>query len=153
MLILAIDSGPSTGYAFYETSPPKVKDVGILHLPKGQEHLPLYEFLETYPFDVLIAERFEFRKDERNRAKIDYMAPQLEGVCRLWAQQNPGVKFVPQGASLIGKTAFWSDDNTKVKKVGLYQASAAPHGMDALRHILYYVSFVLQHDHWLRKLR
>lgn len=155
MLILAIDPGPSTGFALYETSPPQVILTGILVLPRDHEHQHLWEFLCGIPdFEVLIVERFEFRKDERGRAKIDYMASQLEGVCRLYAQlHHTRVKLVMQGANMIGKTAFWSDDNKKVKAVGLYNSKAAPHGMDALRHILYYVSFVLQHDHWLRMLR
>jgi hypothetical protein len=159
--ILAVDPGPTTGLCIYDSEARQAKSKGIVDVWNEElgtlaPHNQLWNVLETTTFDMLIVERFEFRKDDAQRAKIDYRAAEYVGVCKLWAQQafyGPNafpLKMV--SASTIGKTAFWSDDNRKVKEIGLYNAKAAPHGMDALRHILYYVTFTCSDNFYLRML-
>jgi hypothetical protein len=98
-----------------------------------------------------VCEKFEFRKDDQARDKIDYTAAELVGTVKTYAGVE-GFDLIMQGSALIGRTAFWSDDNKKVKQLGLYKPECAPHGMDALRHVLYYVTFTLNDHYYLGKL-
>lgn len=165
MRILAVDPGPATGFCLYDDEIKSIKKEGlranfeswIEPLHPRQQHLQVYNILESTDFDKLIVEKFEFRKDDQARDKIDYMAAEIVGVCKVWAQQEWHQRgamnnLIMQGSSLIGKTAFWSDDNKRVKQLGLYDSKVAPHGMDAMRHLLYYLSFTLNQTEWFRKL-
>ena len=85
-------------------------------------------------------ESFDFRKDERDRTKIDYTPAEVIGALRFWAlSRKDTVKLVKQGAG-IGKGGFWSDD--KIKTLALW-VPGAKHAMDATRHLLYYRAFTL----------
>lgn len=159
MRALAVDTGPSTGFALYDFRTDYCEawqeDLAEYGRNTGGCHDALDNILRTIDFNVLIVERFEFRRDDQMRDKIDYLAAELVGVCKLYAYQE-GLRqssFVLQGASLIGKKAFWSDDNEKVKKVGLYNSKAYPHGMDGLRHLLYWTSFTLDDSRFLERLK
>lgn len=156
MHLLAIDPGPTTGFALYTQSGSVQTNWTVWQdeLPEKHPHIDLWIKLHTIVFDTLIVENFEYRKeDAQKRNKIDLAAAQYVGVVNLFAQANPHITFVVQQGSQVGKTAFWSDDNKKVKKLGLYNPKAAPHGMDALRHVLYYLSFTLGEEQWFTKLK
>jgi hypothetical protein len=160
--ILAVDPGPTTGFCIYDSEARGGRGKGFVDCwnePLGttDPHDRLWHTLETVDYDLLMVERFEFRKDDAARAKIDYDAAEYVGVCKLWAQQAVyGRLSFPLhlvSASTIGKSAFWSDDNKRVKQIGLYDSKAAPHGMDAKRHILYYISFTLHDNFYLEMLK
>lgn len=156
MRVLSIDPGPQTGFCIYDTT--ARRNHGFLDCwtedwrNAPDKHSRLWLILETTWFDLLICEKFEFRKDDQARDKIDYTAAELVGVVKLYSQQTQS-QLVMQGSSVVGKTAFWSDDNARVKKLKLYKAGAAPHGMDAMRHILYYQTFTRGDDKWLTLLK
>lgn len=157
MRILAIDPGPTTGLCIYDSeAQSNLGFVSIWHeWPgefEGEEHLTVWNMLTTHSYDKVICEKFEFRKDDAARDKIDYMACELVGTVKTYCQTHE-VPLIMQGSSLIGKTAFWSDDNEKVRQLGLYNRQFAPHGMDALRHALYYLSFTLNQTEWFQRLR
>jgi hypothetical protein len=156
--ILAVDPGPTTGFAIYDSEAREAKSKGIVDVwnePLGTDsHNQLWNVLEITDCNVMLVERFEFRKDDAQRAKINYDAAEYVGVCMLHAQQNPrGYRQILVSASTIGKSAFWSDDNKRVMQIGLYNAKAAPHGMDALRHILYHVTFTYGDPFYIRMLK
>ena len=154
MRILSIDPGATTGFCLYDSEANKrIVEVWNDDLQPSPRHDMLWLRLETLDFDEIICEKFEFRKDDQARDKIDYLPAELVGVVKLYAYQNPHIKLTMQGSSLIGSSAFWSDDNKKVKQLGLYNSKAAPHGMDSLRHVLYYVSFTLNDQHFIQGLR
>lgn len=81
-------------------------------------------------------ESFDYRLNERYRDKIDYTAPEVIGATRLWALERPSVVLMRRTAAAA--KAFWTDD--KIKKVGLWVPSQR-HAMDALRHLLYQITF------------
>lgn len=156
MRILAVDPGPTTGFCLYDTEANhKVIEVWnepldkLRAMAKGM-HDSLWSILSTYSFDTMLLELFQHRPDQQ---AADIRAAEYVGVGKLYAQQNPHINTVMVSASTIGKTAFWSDDNKRVKQLGLYNSKAAPHGMDALRHVLYYVTFTLKDNYWLEKLK
>lgn len=159
--ILSIDTGPTTGFCLYDSEVARrCQDVrkgivSIWHEWPGEfenPHQILWLALSTTSFDKVVCEKFEFRKDDQRRDKIDYLACELVGTVKTYCQVED-IPLVMQGSSLIGKTAFWSDDNAKVKQLGLYDPKYAPHGMDALRHLLYYHSFTLNQKEWFQRLK
>lgn len=98
---------------------------------------------------TIILEPFEFRKDDQNRDKIDYIAGEVVGVVKLWAFERSYVHLVMQGAS-YGVEGFWSDE--KVKQIGLWRPGMR-HAMDATKHILMYRTFKLDDQSLLMLLR
>jgi len=97
---------------------------------------------------VLGYERFEFRRDERYRDKIDYTAPEVIGAIRAWRLSRTYVTLDSLGAA--GAKAFWTDE--KIKQLGLW-VPGLRHGMDALRHLLYKLAFKYHREDLLRLLK
>lgn len=107
----------------------------------------------------IVCEKFEFRKTDEHRDKIDYAAARYEGVINLFAQQfkDTNVKLIMQSASGIKEKKqnvdnppFWTE--AKIKHIGLW-VPGAPHAMDATRHYLYYRTFTLKDKTLLYKLK
>ena len=164
MKILAVDPGPTTGFAVYDDSTRKYSCwmeelFGVnSRLVENGAHDHLWNVLSTVDFDILIVEKFEFRKDDvRTREKIDLRAAEFVGVCMLYAQQNPHVKLVMQGSNqACGTSSFWGDwkvGNQRLRTLGVWDSKAHPHGIDALRHLMYYVTFTLNDKEMILKLR
>lgn len=151
MRVLAVDPGPTTGFAFFKND---IFQTWQTRYPPSRAHSDLYNDIHIMlgDIDIIIVEKFEFRKD-KERDNINYVAAELVGVVKLYAQRSERIRLVEQSSSLIGKTAFWSDDNQRVKRLRLYDPKASPHGMDALRHLLYFLTFTCKDERWLEKLR
>lgn len=166
--ILALDPGGTTGYcAAIPFKPPIIEELG-----PGEHHEELWDLMREYKEAasdhhtayVIVCERFEFRQEDSDRAKIDYMAAHYEGIVELFAKfatpalGKRGVDLVKQGSAQVksksksGRPAsFWADD-AKIKKVGLW-VPGKRHGMDAARHYLYYRTFTLNDDSYLQLLK
>jgi hypothetical protein len=86
---------------------------------------------------VIGYETFDFRHDERYRNKIDYTGLEVIGALRAWQTNFPGIVSIHKSGAGLGK-GFWNDD--KLKRAGLYKPNRT-HAMDALRHLLRYLSF------------
>jgi len=146
-LIIAIDPGGTTGIAYWT----KEDLWGREQIDACRDDMQLNtlftqlsgicRYAEPFAGKAvvhLIYEPFEFRKDERNRDKIDYTAAEVVGALRMWAYKRDYVKLIRSGASL-GK-GFWID--AKIKALGLW-VPGQRHAMDATRHLLSYRSFQL----------
>jgi hypothetical protein len=161
--ILTFDPGGTTGWCYYEMCAGREK------LERGQfegkdYHQELFDFLVQTAEDRIISplhivcERFEFRKNEQYRDKIDYKAVEYIGVIKLFAKicGQSSVKLVMQSASAAcGETAFFGDGkegNEKLKQLGLW-LPGQPHAMDATRHYAYYRTFVLNDQTFLHALK
>ena len=155
--ILALDPGGFTGYMF--RGPGANIKYGELPLSASGHHLALWKLLtdcrdeiERHDSDAsltIVCERFDFRKTEQFRDKIDYISREYIGVVKLFVQSSGSkVRLRLQGASEA--KSFWTDD--KLRKVGLYYPGSK-HIRDAVRHYLYYVSFDLKDDRYLHMLR
>jgi hypothetical protein len=163
--ILALDPGGTTGWCWYKQGPPEQLQRG--QISEAEHHLRLEKLLEEVATAtgrnrlVIVCERFEFRQDDRDRDKIDYIAGEYVGVVkRFWQQhQRQGViDLVMQSAAQVkgrGKhrtsKTFWGDDS-RLRKLGLW-IPGQPHAMDATRHYLYYRTFTLGDASILHQLR
>lgn len=90
---------------------------------------------------TVVNERFEYRKeDSRHREKIEYISAEYVGVVKRFARLNyRNVEYVEHSPSL--KDGFWKNPE-KIKMLGLW-APGKRHAMDALRHLLYHITFTL----------
>jgi len=167
-MIIAIDPGPHTGIAAYYPPP----NFGwyfetLLFLegvtPANCAHL--YDLLnyKVQRGDTIVLEKFEYQKEKaQTREYLNYDASEYVGVVKTWH----GIYGKDRGAGLalqspsqaVGKhtgddrTCFW--DNEKLKKLGLYKPGKQfRHEMDALRHLLYHVSFTLKDNEFINQLR
>lgn len=146
---LVIDPGPTTGICKIEESDltvPRFKFHAENY--KVESAKALYDRITMYDPDMVICESFQHRPNQQaaNLTAVEYI-----GVVKLWCEQHD-VQLAMQPSSVIGTSAFWSDDNVRVRQLKLYKKDAAPHGMDALRHFLYYVTFKLGSRYFLGKL-
>lgn len=158
--LLALDPGGTTGWAAWQLVNGHKEIFETGELTGDNHHMALWDLLHRHLVDTVmlggsmtvIVENFEFRKDERDRYKIDYIAAEYVGVAKAYCgyQQNRGfdISFVVPGASQ-GK-GFWNDD--KLKRVGMYHRNSR-HIRDATRHLLRYRTFELGDRTLLDKLR
>lgn len=108
---------------------------------------------EEYSSLHIVCERFEFRKDERDRAAINYVAAEYVGVVKLFVHQHNVPLIMQQASSTVGRSAFFGDSpegNAKLRTLGLWSPSV--HARDATRHYLYYRTFTLRDNSILYQL-
>lgn len=129
---LALDPGGTTGYAICDINMVSKKlKIGWDQAKFNESELT--ELFETFVPDVIIYEGFEYRN--RARAGLDLTPPKLIGVIKLYAQST-GTRLYEQSAAM-GK-GHYSDQ--RLKTLGFYQRGM-PHGRDALRHLLHWLTF------------
>ena len=124
---IALDPGITTGI---------VTLYNFDRLTVNQEKLSvndLYHYLEFHRPNQIICEDFEYRSWEKS---VELFSVQLIGVVNLYVQQNPSVELVIQNAA-TGKGHY--KDQT-IKDLNLW-VPGKPHGMDALRHMLQWLTF------------
>lgn len=130
MKIMAFDPGATTGVAIYKDGDSWVSTSYRTFELTGL--LPVWDQLHTTRPDRIVCESFLYQR----RDKVVLRPVEVIGVIRLYSilESVPMIEQTPAH----GKR-FWTDD--KIKKVGLW-ATGQTHGMDALRHLLYYQTFV-----------
>jgi hypothetical protein len=131
--MLSIDPGGTTGYCYG-----KYHD-GKLILEPHQERMSLtgmHDMLmgSTRFSEHIIYESFEYRN--RSPAGLDLTPVKIIGIIELVQENSTMQRFYKQTAAM-GK-AFWTDE--KIKEKGLW-VKGLKHGMDAMRHLLYWCSF------------
>lgn len=146
MKVLAIDPGGTTGYCegqfvthvgntntFIDSF--KEAPSGILLKPymMPDDCEELWDRLDQLRPDIVVMESFEYRN--RSRAGLDLTPVKLIGVAELYSAKS-GARLYMQTPSQ-GKT-YYTD--TLLKKYGFYKRGQ-PHAMDALRHMLQWLSF------------
>ena len=137
MKILAVDPGVMTGYVYAEITPERTLHVYPFEMTDEVDDFwrRLHEFK---PWRIVM-EDFDFRGGhQRASTGINYFPIQLIGVARLYELIEPTGKtalFLQKAAQ--GK-AYYSNQTLKENK--LYKRGI-PHGMDALRHLLQWITF------------
>lgn len=120
---VSLDPGKTTGTCILEPS-------GHMVVTQASfSHSTLVQYLNALEPTVLIYESFQYRRIPN----ADLTAVELIGVIKLWGA-NSETKLVEQPPS---SKVMW--DDLKLKKMDLYKPRN-PHSMDALRHMLYYVT-------------
>lgn len=163
--ILSFDPGGTTGWCYYDPA-----KFGTAEMLRGQigphaHHGELYKFLcNTIEGRVakrlhIVCERFEFRKDDQQREKIEYISAEYVGIIKLVASwyQRSDVRLVMQSAAQVkGKdkdgnaSVYFSDD--RLKKLALW-IPGMRHAMDATRHYAYYRTFALNDQTYVEAMR
>lgn len=155
MYILGLDPGGTTGWCKYNSSDNTYQfdqmdtSTRDMRVDFGNR---LAKVMRTYDDLTILCEKFEFRKTDQHRDKIDYTPGTVIGIVeRVYASD-----YTYQTQLLIMQSAdqakeFWDDD--KLRRVGLWKGTGAKHAMDALRHVLYYRTFTLGDQSMLLKLK
>jgi hypothetical protein len=128
--LLALDPGRTTGYAAGLLDSPVTR---IVYDQTKLTENQLFAMLEEIKPDHIVCEEFEYRN--RARSGLDLTPVKLIGVVSMYARSNSARLHMQSAARGKG---HYSD--SKLKKLGLYQAGK-PHGRDALRHLLHWLTF------------
>jgi hypothetical protein len=136
MKIIAIDPGVMTGYCYAQV----LDDGRVNYYPfqMTDDVDDLYRRLQAFQPRHIIMEDFEYRGGKR-QSGLNLFPVQLIGVARLYelvGSVNGQCALRLQKAS-TGK-AYYTD--TMLKSMGLYKRGV-PHGMDASRHLLQWLTF------------
>ena len=142
---ISFDPGGTTGVAIkYDTGKIEVRQLGPY-----KHHETLWRVLEKKNPVGIVYERFVYQRRELSSGvSLNLQACEYIGVIELWASMH-GINPVQQGASEVKK--FCTED--KMKVWGFDLPHAQRHAKDALRHLVFYETFVGKDKTWLLKLR
>lgn len=149
MRIIALDPGGTTGLAGIGFGgKPFAIELGL-----DDHHYELLERLTYWDADIVIYETYHHMSVIQRDSVV--IPAEYIGVVKLYQQAaistlgrvNRIPKVVPQDRSA---KVFWS--NEKLRAIGLY-FKGQPHANDAMRHLLYYISFVLNDYTYINQLR
>ncbi|MCA1799973.1 MAG: hypothetical protein LC650_01585 [Actinobacteria bacterium] len=129
-MIVAFDPGGTTGVAELHV------DYRIVSYNIEGEVTELWYLLDSLMPETVVYERFDYRPHQPN---ADLTPVELIGVIKLYGVLNQ-IQLVPQ-TQLKGHRGFWTDD--KLKALDLYNTGEKGHSNDAVRQLLYYVTFEL----------
>jgi hypothetical protein len=153
MKYLSIDPGGTTGVCRYDSDS---RDFWLHQIPTTtvDEYGKFWKFLayeHQAGVKTLICEQFNFRLQERTRTKINYTPAELIGIVKLFSWTfGLDLHFQMAAEGAIGPNVFWTEQ--KIRKLGLWKTSS-PHAMDALGHMLQYVSFKENDKYFIGQLR
>ncbi len=133
--ILALDPGVTTGWALFSQSHPTFGEVYTLQYGQmGPEphHQKLFDMLHTTSClkqDVVVVESYQRQPTAHGLlTPVEYI-----GVVKLH-QQVYGCILIEQSRSC---KAFWTNEKLRILE---HLRVGQPHAMDALRHLLYYIT-------------
>lgn len=138
--IVSFDPGKTTGVAvFYADFPLGVgeHDLTLEQLGPENHHRALWNLLCDYNPTEVICERFQFRQ----KLGADYHAPEYIGVIALWCEMFNVPLHMQTPAQAKGFVP-----NRRLHELHLYEQNKR-HSMDALRHLVYYITATLK-DPW-----
>lgn len=124
--VIAFDPGVTTGIAIATLTDPIQYET--FH---QQGHVSLWNFLNDEVPDAIVYEKFFYQR----RDKVVLEPVEIIGIIKLYA----ALTFTDiVGLSAQQAKVFWTD--AKIRQLGLWETNRK-HGMDALRHLLYYLQF------------
>ena len=142
MMVVSFDPGKTTGYAVLDTNQmneERIFDYGEIDTRDGKGLVHIEKKLFGLRPGHVMTESFTHRHQTGN----DYTAVEVIGVIRKACFE----KKIPFLLQSPGLKKFW--DNDKLKAIDLY-IPAAPHCNDALRHLLYWETFINKNQYWIR---
>lgn len=177
--IISFDPGGTTGVCLYlppwrlskepsvdlseyglTTELPLRAQFSFSHIKGDDHHEDLWQTLNLFRAHALwhplpptiICESFDFRKTDQGRDKIEYVSAEYIGIVKLYQRMFPDIRLVMQSAG-TAKGGFWgTKHDSKIKAINLWEPGMK-HAMDALRHLLYYVTFTLNDKTLLYELK
>lgn len=137
MIVIALDPGRTTGYAFGE-----INEQGLMIVVTGQQqwkHFELLKQLQESKPSYVICERFVYRHGGKRQWGADLYPKELIGVCELYAQDPSNeCELVQQNVLKDNPTTYFNND--RLKEAYLYKPGRE-HANDAARHILHWFKF------------
>lgn len=137
MTVLALDPGKTTGVATWHA--------GEFFIEQAQySPLALYNRLWAWSPEVIVYESFVYIP---GLGHADLTPVELIGIIKMYHEMfgSDLHSYTPH----IGK-AFWTDD--KIRSIGLWKKGQR-HGMDALKHLLKYLTEEEKNPTWLNALK
>lgn len=143
--LIAFDPGVTTGVAYTDVGG---QDIVTVHIVGSMSHRMIWDTLEVYKPEVIIRERFSYQR----RDKVVLEPVSINGAIQTWFEvrgtnlgcQNIKVQTPSQAMGL------WTD--SKLKKLELWEPGR-PHAMDAVRHLLYYITVYQGDNRYIERLR
>ena len=135
MDIIAIDPGVMTGYCYGRILTDG--NVEVFPFQMTDEVDDLYRRLQEFQPRHIIMEDFEYRSGKHTTG-LNLFPVQLIGVARLYELNAPDGKCALRLQKAAQGKAYYSD--LVLKTLNLYKRGV-PHGMDAMRHILQWLTF------------
>jgi hypothetical protein len=136
-VILSLDPGVTTGFAIkFDNGEVKADQVKC-------SHRAMYDMLVQLDPDEIVFERFTYQR----RDKVVLWPVEVIGIIRLFAEQFEVPLFAQTPAQAMN---LFTDD--KIKAMDLWVPGLV-HGMDAMRHLLYYMVITKGEKQWLENLR
>ena len=131
--VISIDPGKTTGYCYADLTP----GLSLEYHPfqSFDDVDDLWRRLKEYEPQYIIIEDFEFR--QKSRAGLVLFPVQMIGVARLYSLIAPPPVSLYLQKAAQGKSYY---KDPILKKNDLY-VRGLPHGMDASRHLLHWITF------------
>src|SRR4029078_2502464 len=145
--VIALDPGGTTGWA-----KGLIRD-GKMYAISGQEkwnHIQLYNSLKLSKPDIIVCERFDYRKGGYKQEGVELISREYIGVVQLYVQKE-NVKLSPEPLKDYtrvklymqmpseGVGGYWKEDS-KLKEDGMFMVGKT-HANDAMRHLLQWFVF------------
>ncbi|MCA9340198.1 MAG: hypothetical protein KDA17_04765 [Candidatus Saccharibacteria bacterium] len=133
--IIALDPGGTTGWATYSAfRDPRLRKFDYGQIGPEEHHLELFNFLGLQQVEdtQVVCESFEYRNT--SRAGLVLVSKEYIGITKLFCLERD-IRYTEQTASMA--KAFVKDSH--IKKLGLW-SSKDNHAMDAMRHLLRYIT-------------
>lgn len=130
MRLMAFDPGVTTGVAW--TTP---QGTETAHIKGDLAHKMVWDVLENYKPEKIVCERFNYQR----RDKVVLEPVSIIGAVKTWYEVR-GISLGSRSLTLQTPSQamnLWTD--SKLQKIGLWEPGR-PHAMDALRHLLYYIT-------------
>jgi len=139
--VIALDPGGTTGWA-----KGLIRD-GKMYVVSGQDewdHFDIFkELSEVTKPDIIVCERFDYRKGGRKQEGVELISREYIGVVRLYALMFPNTPNGPLQLYMQmpseGVGGYWKED-AQLKKDGVFMIGK-PHANDAMRHLLQWYTF------------
>jgi hypothetical protein len=146
---IALDPGGTTGCCVWTDVDARGNYHGdvefeLSQLGPEEHHRALWKKLTGLDPEVVICESFNYRNAYRDKVVLD--SREYIGIARLYCASTHK-RFVLQQPSAA--KGLWTD--AKIKSLNLWQPGH-PHAMDALRHMLYYLTVEVKNLKWVRRL-
>lgn len=142
-VIVAFDPGRTTGVALYNGNAQPGEEK-ILAYQLSEPLLSIWGELQVLDPDEVVYERFQYQR----RPNVDLYPVEVIGVIKLWTQIYKEADLKEQTPAQAKN--LWTD--SKLKTLGLWKPSL-PHAMDALRHLLYYMTVWKDDRTWINLLK
>lgn len=133
--VISIDPGVTTGFCYARIIPSERVD--FFPFQRMEDVDIFWDHLAEYKPDIIVMEDFEFRQNAR-KTGLNLFPKELIGVAKLYSLKAPTPVGLYMQKAATGK-AYYSD---KILISNNWYKRGVPHGMDATRHFLQWLTFM-----------